>query len=425
MLSPNRRPPDGHLCSGSMLATEELRGPGPSPLDRVLVLDAWERMALAVCRALGHAGHRVGVAGTGPRGDIAARSRYVRRYHQLPDPWAPAAPYEAALGELVEREGYTAVVSVHDATLARLASIDVPVPGLAVQDEGWHLVQDKVGLAEVCAGIDVPYPRARSVPDRPALAPVLDDVGLPAFVKSGRSAVASAERVAFGRGAFFVQTLAEAEAAFDRLTADGLPVIAQTRVEQTEKLNAVVLRRDGRSEVRYAHRVLREHPRSGGTGISLQSIDPSGGAGAEAVGILERVCEAVEYQGIVQCEVYRSSADGRLHLIDVNPRLWGSTWFAEKQELRIVERSLRAALDLPALPPPVPRPGARFHVPSSVVRWFLREPDKVAGIRDLATTTRPGDVFEWIDGRDPRPTLRYLADGVLAFPGSATERRGR
>lgn len=382
-------------------------------------------MALAVCRALGRAGHRVAVGGTGPRGDIAARSRYVRSYHRLPDPWGAAAPFEAALRELVAREGFTAVVSVHDATLARLASIDRPVPGLAVQDEGWTLVQDKIRLGEVCERVGVPYPRAVPVPDRAALGPVLEELGLPVFVKSGFSAVATADRVAFGRGAVFARTRQEAEQAFDRLRGEGLPVIAQRRVEHTEKLNAVVLRRDGASEVRYAHRVLREHPRAGGTGISLQSIDVSGGGGAEAVDVLERVCDAVGYHGVVQCEVYRSKADGRLHLIDVNPRLWGSTWFAEQQGLQVVERSLRAALGLPQLPAPVPQPGRRFHLLSSELRWLLHEPSRLAGVRDLAATTRPGDVFDWFDARDPVPTVRYVADGILAFPGSANERRGR
>lgn len=408
-----------------MLAINGPTAPTHSPLGRVLVLDGWERMALAVCRALGRQGYRIGVAGTGPRGDIVARSRYARRYDRLPDPCGAAAPFETALHELVAREDYAAVVSVSDPTLARLASIDLPVPTLSVLDAAWHLLQDKVRLADVCEQAGVAYPRTERVPAPEFLGPALDRLGLPVFVKPATSAVATPEGVAFERGATFAQTRGEAEAAASSLWAAGLPVIAQARIDRGAKLNAVVLRRDGHSEVRYAHRVLREHPRAGGTGITLESLDPTTGDGSEAVDVLERLCEAVGYRGIVQAEMYRSASDGRLHVVDVNPRLWGSTWFTERQGLRVVERSLRAALGLPALPPPLPLPGARFHVVATELRWLVREPSRLAGLRGMIGTTRPGDIVEWLDPTDPVPTLLYLKDGICAFPLAANERRGR
>jgi biotin carboxylase len=382
-------------------------------LGRVLVLDGWERMALAVCRALGRLGHTVGVAGTDVRRDLAAHSRWARRHDVLPDPWGPAVPYEAALHDLIERENYAAVVAVHDSTLARLASIELPVPTLARLDDAWKILQDKLALKEVCARAGVAYPATESLGAIGELDEALGRLSLPVFIKSSVSALATPDRVAFARGATFAATRDDAAAAFEQLRGE-LPVVAQARIDQGTKLNAVVLRRDGGSEVRYAHRVIREHPREGGTGISLQSLDPDAGDGAEAVAVLERLCEAVGYQGIVQAEMYRSAVDGSLVVVDVNPRLWGSTWFAERQGLRVVERSLRAALGLPALPPPTPRPGMRFHVPMAQVGWLLREPSRIAGLRELARTTRPRDVFEWVDARDPRPTWRLLRSRIRA-----------
>jgi predicted ATP-grasp superfamily ATP-dependent carboligase len=389
-----------------------------APLGRVLVLDGWERMALAVCRAIGRLGYSVGMAGTDPRRDIASRSRYVRRYDVLPDPWGPAAPYEMALHELIEREGYVAVVSVHDSTLARLASIDLPVPTLSHLDHAWAMLQDKVRLGEVCERAGLAYPQTEPVQSPGDVGEAVDRLGLPLFIKSSVSAKAYPDRVAFARGAVLARTPEDAATAATDLWGE-LPVIAQRRIDRGTKLNAVVLRRDGRSELRYAHRVLRENPREGGTGISLQSIDPETGEGAEAVTLLERLCEEVGYRGIVQAEMYRSASDGDLVVVDVNPRLWGSTWFAERQGLRVVERSLRAALDLPPLPPPVPRPGMRFHVTSAELHWLWREPSRYAGLRDLVRTTRPRDVFEWIDPTDPMPTLRWFTDGI----GRAARRR--
>jgi hypothetical protein len=56
----------------------------------------------------------------------------------------------------------------------------------------------------------------------------------------------------------------------------------------------------------------------------------------------------------------------------------------------------------------------RFHVPNSEMAWLRREPSVWAGLRDLAHTTRPGDIFEGIDATDPMPTLRWFASRVRA-----------
>ena len=126
------------------------------------------------------------------------------------------------------------------------------------------------------------------------------------------------------------------------------------------KYSAVLLRREGATELRYAMRFVREYPRTGGIGVTLDSIDPHAGEGKEVTDVLEAICEVVGYSGIIQAELYRD-AGGQLHVIDVNPRLWGSVWFAERLGTRVLERSIRAALGLPALPPPRYDAGYRFH----------------------------------------------------------------
>lgn len=380
----------------------------------VLVVDAWERMALAACRALGRVGVEVGVAGHDRRADIVASSRYAERYDSLLDPQGPAAPYQAALHALVRQRGYVAIISCHDASLARLASIELPVPTLSVLDGAWHRLQDKARLAEVCGPAGIGYPLTERIETAAQGRTALQRLGIPAFVKGATSAHATPDRVAFARGATYARTVAEGEAAAAEMLGAGLPVVVQAAIPRAQKLNAVLLRRDGGSEVRYAHRVLREVPRVGGTGIALQALDPDRGDGADAIGLLEKICGAVGYEGVVQAEMYRTADDGALCLVDVNPRLWGSTWFAERLGLRIVERSVRAALGLPALPAPAYEAGRRFHTVSGELRWWLKGPGRWAGLGAIARTTGPRDVFEYVDPTDPVPTARYVAGGVRA-----------
>jgi len=191
------------------------------------------------------------------------------------------------------------------------------------------------------------------------------------------------------------------------LSEAGMDPIIQSRVRSVEKVNAVVIRKNGAGDYRYAHRVLRESPINGGIGVALETISASAGSGGEAAEILERVCDAVGYSGLAQAEFYRSADDGRLYLLDVNPRLWGSTWFAERLGQRIVERGVRFALDLAPLAPRPYRIGRRFHTPIGEWRWLREKSGRLGGLVELARTTRPWDVFEFVDVRDPAPLAVY------------------
>ena len=377
---------------------------------RVLVLDGWEPMALGACRGAGHMGHTVGAAGTDRRRNIVARSRYVSRHDTLPDPWGPAAPYEAALRELVEREGYDALISVHDQTLARLASIDLPVPTTARLDDAWAILQDKLALAEVAERAGVVYPRTEPAGTPEELDSALERLGLPVFVKSSVSALALPDRVEFERGceayAHPRGHLRGRRAALGQAAGDH-PEGDRSR----EKLGVVVLRRDGRTELGYVHRVLREYPREGGIGISLESLDPDSGDGAEAIAALERVCDEVGYQGIIQAEMYRSTPT-TASSSSTSIRGSGDGLVRRAPGLPVIERSLRVALDLPPLPPRRPDPGMRFHDLSAELRWLMHEPSRWAGLRELVRTTRPRDHFEWVDLTDPMPMAHYVADRI-------------
>lgn len=325
----------------------------------------------------------------------------------MPDPLGRADEFEAGLRRLVSRRGYDVVLSTDDATLARLASLNLPAPTLPDVGAGFRVLTDKIALAPLCATAGVPYP-ATSVPDEVgAVRAMMDSLGSPVVVKSARSAEAGPQRVSAARGATVCHDASAAEVAVRELLQSALRPILQSRIRSAGKLNAVIIRREGASQFRYSHRVLREAPRSGGVGVTLVTIPADHGPGAEAVDLLERVCDAANYSGLAQAEFYRSADDGRLYLLDVNPRLWGSTWFAERQGLRVVERGVRFAMGLPPLPPAEYQVGRVFHQPVGEWRWLREHDRKLAGVLELVRTTRPTDVFDYLDWRDPAPVAAY------------------
>lgn len=376
----------------------------------VLVLDASVRQSLAACRALGRAGHEVGAAGYGGSA-LAAHSRFTARYHELPDPAGDGRRFADALERVVDRFGYAAIFATDDSTLARLTLQPPSVPAVPTLGGGFALLTDKSRLARLAEqeGVDYPETHPAATPEQVDEAVRL--VGLPAVVKSERTAVPAPGVVACSKGADVVHDLPAARAAAAALVRQGLRPIVQRRVRWTEKINVVVIRRDGRSELRYAQRVLRELPAAGGTGITLETLAPEDVRAQASLEALERVCDGAGYEGLAQAELYLG--DGRTWLIDVNPRLWGSTSFAEGLGLRVCERALRVALGRPALPDrPVYRAGERFHHLLGELRWVAAERpvrrSLVAALRDW----RRGDHVEYLDWGDLRPLASQAAARV-------------
>lgn len=374
----------------------------------VLLLDPLERQTLAACRALGRAGHTIGIGGP-ETGDPAQRSRYVSRFHLLPNPCGPQAPFRGALEAVVAAHRYDVVVSGDDATIARLRTLDpLPFPCVPALDDGFGRLTDKVTLARLAAEANVAYP-VTFRPERPEQIEALvkgGELQLPLAVKSDRSATSTASSVRHHQGATVARDLRSAIGAAQRLRDEGAVPIVQEFIHRREKVNLSIVRRDHRSEMRFTYRVLRDVPLTGGIAMATETIRPDTGTGADAIACLERVCDAAGYEGVANGE-FCLAHDGRLYLIEVNPRLWGSTWFAERLGQRVTERIVRLALGLPALPPVPYAAGRRFHHVRGELRWLRLRGGGLGPLLELAQTTRPGDVFDRIDLSDPAPLAHY------------------
>jgi predicted ATP-grasp superfamily ATP-dependent carboligase len=378
---------------------------------RVLVLDASARQSLAACRSLGRAGYDVGAAGYGPTA-LAGYSRYTSRYHELPSPFGSESAFAEALEAVVHGCEYAAVLATDDATLARLNGHLPLVPTVPALGEPFARLTDKLSLAWLCGAHGVDYPDTYPAGTVDELAAAVQATGFPAIVKAERSAVARSDGLGWLSGAYVARDQATVDEAFAALTSRGLRPIVQRRVQWTEKINAAVVRRDGRSELRYAHRVLREIPPEGGMGVAMETLAPDDPSAAVSLAALEAVCDGAGYEGIAQAELYLG--DGRAWLLDVNPRLWGSTWFAERLGLRVSERALRAVLGEPPLADAVYEPGRRFHHVPHEWRWISRQPPAWRSLLAVGRATRPGDLFEYVDWTDVGTLMRYAYDKAAA-----------
>lgn len=374
---------------------------------RVLVLDASARQSLAACRSLGRSGYEVGAAGYRTSA-LSGYSRYTSLYHELPTPFGTERAFADELERVISRFGYEAVVATDDATLARLNGRPPSVPTVPTLGEPFNRLTDKLALSDLARERDVDYPETYRAGTVDELHAALGETGFPAIVKAERSAVARPDGLGWLSGAYVVRNRAAGEDALAALTDKGLQPIVQRRVDWSEKINVAIVRREGRSELRYAHRVLREIPPDGGMGVAMETLAPDDPSAAGSLRALEEVCDAAGYEGVAQAELYLGG--GRAWLLDVNPRLWGSTWFAERQGLRVTERAVRAALGRPPLADATSKPGRRFHHVPHEWRWIAHQPPAWRSLLDVALATRPGDLFEYVDWTDLGALARYAYD---------------
>ncbi|MDQ2914338.1 MAG: hypothetical protein M3T56_13920 [Chloroflexota bacterium] len=359
---------------------------------------------------MGRARYDVGLADHRHKVPVAY-SRYAGRFHRLPDPHGPQTDFIAALKLLIDEYGYVALIATDDATLARLAHAGSPIPSFPSTGEAFKRLTDKTGLAAICARANVSYPKTFEAKSPGEAKRLSSELEYPLVVKAARSAEATTQSVHELKGAVVALDRDAALKACAELSANGLVPIIQKRVDKTEKLVIAIVRRGGVSEMRFATRVLREFPRPGGIGSALESIAPHMGTAAFALDALERVCDQAGYEGLACAEFIVTSA-GEVFLIEVNPRLWGSLWFAENLGQRAAERGVRVALGEAALPQVEYPVGRRFHHMPSEWRWvWKRDRDRVRALFQVVPSLRPWDIYDYIAFSDPLPLVgRLLPD---------------
>jgi hypothetical protein len=355
---------------------------------RALVLDADSRTALAAVRALGRAGYEVGTMTT--FGDaLASHSRWAVRHHV---PFTDRT-LGASIDALADEHGYEVALAAKEFTLAALLDHPPRTPTVPTLGRPLVLLSDKLELAGVAERAGVRYPATGVVGQDEALS-------YPLMVKSSRSAVAGADgRVVDWSGAKVAQGARELEDVAERIRAKGLTPIFQPRVERVDKVNVTIVRRDGECDVRFPYRVLRDVPLTGGIAVSLETLPAAEGIGRDAVDALDRVCAAAGYDGVANGE-FCVARDGSLTLIEVNTRLWGSLWFAERLGQRVTERCVRLALGLPRLPAAPPAGRNRYHNVAGELRWARLHPTPVRRTAEVLASLRPWHVFEYVDVRD-------------------------
>lgn len=208
-------------------------------------------------------------------------------------------------------------------------------------------------------GIRVPRQWVISRPDEQlpqALPPRVAIKAARSIVGEGASRERNNVQYAEGRNAVVV--------ALTQLSPAAFPVLVQERV-RGHGIGVFLLRWDGRTVARFAHRRLREKPPTGGVSVC-----------AESVALEPRLAEASERlvhalglsHGVAMVEYKQDADTGEAVLMEINGRLWGSLQLAIDSGVDFPVLWLACASDAVPPDPPTWRLGQRL-------RWRWGEID--------------------------------------------------
>ena len=375
-----------------------------------VITDVHYRMSLALIRDLAQAGVSLVVCeqmdreGRPLSPPLGFRSRYVKEKVLL-----PREDYQGALLELCRtvgvREGCRpALLPVGASTLAMLARPETraafqAVCGLCLPTQSQlDTFNDKSAVARLGEELGIPVPRNYGPEETPAF---------PCVVKplcGEKFGLTAQQRYVIAADS---SRLEEARARFSALTGEQ-PLVQQYL--PGGGLGCSFLAREGEVLAWVCHRRLREYPVTGGPSTCCAAFHS-----AELEGYVRRLAAAVGYSGLAMVE-FKEDAEGRPHLLEINPRIWGSfpltraaatgiplLWFAQAWNA-----GNPSAPFTPPTPSPYP-PRRMVFFPSDLMAGlgYCRrgQPGKALGaLADFFNPAVRDGLFQW---SDPAPALAY------------------
>lgn len=284
---------------------------------KVLVLGTDTRVVLAILRSLGRKRIATDVAWIDPE-SIALRSRYLRRFHAIPD-YSPASDlWKERLTDLLEKEKYDLVIPANDSTLVPLQLhrkdferfAEVPLH----EDATFDVVFDKARSFDLARRLGVNVAPAIRVEafDRRSLPA---DLVFPAIVKplttfdGEREDGASNVVLKIENWGDLERTLRTPP--YDRgcLVQEFFPGVG---------MGVEVLAHEGRILTAHQHQRLHE---TMSYGSSYRKSVPLDG---ELYGAAEKLMAALRYTGVAMVEYLYDLESKRWIFVEINGRFWGS-----------------------------------------------------------------------------------------------------
>ncbi|MBR3848166.1 MAG: ATP-grasp domain-containing protein [Oscillospiraceae bacterium] len=311
-------------------------------MSTAIVTDVRYCMSLPVIRALGREGVRVICVEREVCADSAALgfySKYSSKNVKLSDPSENTQQFLRDIRKLSEEcPERPVIIPVGITTLLALcenreeveAFADVSLPPLA----SIELANDKARLIPFAESVGVSVPQTTFQRDGESVEELAARIKYPTVIKLARGemfGLAPEERYAI------IKTKEEFSEKFPRFASYGEKVLVQQYISGDGYGVSAVFGKNGEPLEVFCHRRIREYPASGGPSSFCESAELP-----ELCSDAIKLLRALSWEGVAMVEFKGNPTDG-FYLMEINPRLWGSSGLAPNSGCNIPYAIFRAA----------------------------------------------------------------------------------
>ena len=293
-------------------------------MQKVLILDANQRSALAATRSLGAKGIHVVVADETTK-TLAGTSRYCRESLVYPSPHQNPEAFITTLKKDSRERGIKVIFPMTEISTSlvlkhRQKFEDVSLP--FVPFKTFDRLTNKWTLFELALKLGIPIPTTYFISEKQELSQIYPRLRFPVVLKPYRSKIWTNGGwiSASVKYAGSVQEVEDRVAKHEYLNHH--PFLIQEYI-QGQGQGIFALYDQGKPVALFAHRRLREKPPSGGVSVLSESIELNPLMCAMA----RKILETENWHGIAMVE-FKVSDDGTPYLMEVNARFWGSLQLA-------------------------------------------------------------------------------------------------
>ncbi len=294
------------------------------PMQRVLILDANQRSALAATRALGKYGVQVFTADEFSD-TLAANSKYSSNKLCYPSPSKDAGAFIQFLSDTIATHKIDILLPMTDISTelvlknrSSLGNTCIPFPDF----EAYEAASNKYELFKRAQDLDIPIPNTLFFETSEHALDASNTFTFPVVIKPFRSRVMRNGKCIHTsvKYAYSVTELKELIAKYDWLR--DYPFMIQEFIHGDGQ-GIFVLFDHGKLVASFAHKRLREKPPSGGVSVLSKSVSVP----KQMLEIAESLLKPLKWHGVAMVE-FKVSKEGTPYLMEINGRFWGSLQLA-------------------------------------------------------------------------------------------------
>jgi predicted ATP-grasp superfamily ATP-dependent carboligase len=227
------------------------------------------------------------------------------------------------LSDQAKRHTIDAVLPIAEASLVGVAAIRKNLPSailpMVPSDRALQYTLSKFHATRLALAIDIPCPATVFVSDGNSTGNYRHEIAglrFPIIIKTDNYFT---KEGGYERGRHFIaKNTREAHDVLAGIEHLHTRTIAQELLPGTGA-GAYLLRFNGKTHLRFAHRRLHEVPYTGGVSSLRESCRDE-----ELVRLGEKLLEAIDYVGVAMVEFRRDARDERRYFLEINGRFWGS-----------------------------------------------------------------------------------------------------